>query len=184
VGQGLQRPEMQILQDHAGPGVAGTKRWRQIFRQRITVTLLILSDVVVALLILQVAELLQGIWGRDTSPTVAAATTVPAVALWVGLRALMDLYPGYGLDAVQEVRRHTYAALAVLATLAIVAVGFRVSGSLSRLLLVLFFSGLLIVVPFRALPDQGNPQEGRPLGQAHSNLRFRTKRRHGKSTRR
>jgi Undecaprenyl-phosphate galactose phosphotransferase WbaP len=61
---------------------------------------------------------------------------------------LMGLYPGYGLDAVEEVRRHTYAALAVLAMLAIFAVGFSISGGLSRLLLVLFFSGLLILVPF------------------------------------
>jgi hypothetical protein len=60
----------------------------------------------------------------------------------------MGLYPGYGLDAVEEVRRHTYAALAVLAMLAIFAVGFSISGGLSRLLLVLFFSGLLILVPF------------------------------------
>ena len=139
---------MQVLQDRAGLGVAGTKRWRQIWRQRITVTLLVLSDVLVALLILKAAALLQGAWGRETSPTMTLATTVPAVALWVGLRALMELYPGYGLDAVQELRRHTYAALTVLATLAIVAVSFRVSGELSRLLLILFFSGLLILVPF------------------------------------
>ena len=146
--QGLQQREMQVLQDQAHLGVANTKRWRQIWRQRVTVTSLVLSDVLVALLILQGAALLQGIWGQGTSPTMTVATTVPAVGLWVGLRALMDLYPGYGLDAVQEVRRHTYAALAVLATLAILAVSFRVSGTLSRLLLVLFFSGLLIGVPF------------------------------------
>ena len=147
--QGLQQRETQVLQeDAAGLGVANIKRWRQVWRQRITVTLLVLSDVVVALLILQVAALLQGIWGGDKSPTMTVATTVPAVALWVGLRALMELYPGYGLDAVQEVKRHTYAALAVLATLAVLAVSFRVSGTLSRLLLVLFFAGLLIAVPF------------------------------------
>lgn len=146
--QGLKRPEMRVLRDHAGLGIAATKRWRQIWRKRLTVTVLVLSDVVVALLMLQAATMLQGVWGTGKSPTMTVATTVPAVGLWVGLRALMELYPGYGLDAVMEVRRHTYAALAVLATLAILAVGFRVSGTLSRLLLVLFFSGLLIAVPF------------------------------------
>jgi hypothetical protein len=60
----------------------------------------------------------------------------------------MGLYPGYGLNAAEEVRRHTYAAFAVLAMLAIFAVGFHVSGMLSPLVLGLFFSGLLTLVPF------------------------------------
>ena len=146
--QGLQKKQMQDLRDHAVPGIANTKRWRQIWRQRLIVTLLVLSDVLVALLVLQVATLFQSIWGQGTLSTAAIATTVPAVAMWVGLRALMALYPGYGLDAVEEVRRHTYAALAALAALAIFVVGFRVSGTVSRSLLVLFFSGLLILAPF------------------------------------
>jgi Undecaprenyl-phosphate galactose phosphotransferase WbaP len=149
MAQGLQQKEMRVLQDHADPGVASTKRWRQIWRQRLTITLLVLSDVLVALVVLEVAALLHGIWGRGGGlSTTAIVTTVPAVALWVGLRALMELYPGYGLDAVQEVRRHTYAVLAALAMVVIFAVGIRISGSLSRLLLVLFFSGLLVLVPF------------------------------------
>jgi Undecaprenyl-phosphate galactose phosphotransferase WbaP len=146
--QGLQQQEMQVLQEYAGPGLASTKRWRQVFRQRLTVTLLVLSDVLVALLVLEVATLLQSVWGRGELTPVAIATTVPAVALWVGLRALMGLYPGYGLDAVEELRRHTYAALAALAMLVIFAVGFSVTGGLSRLLLAVFFSGILILIPF------------------------------------
>ena len=146
--QRLQEKETPIPQDYAAPGLASTKRWRQVFRQRLTVTLLVLSDVLVALSILEVAAPLQSIWGRGTLTPIAMATAVPAVALWVGLRALMGLYPGYGLDAVEELRRHTYAAFAALALLAIFAVGFRFSGSLSRLLLLLFFSGLLILAPF------------------------------------
>ncbi len=146
--QGLQEKETQTLQDSAAPGLARTKRWRQVFRQRLTVTVLVLSDVLVALSILEVAAPLQSMWGRGALTPIAMATAVPAVALWVGLRALMGLYPGYGLDAVEEVRRHTYAAFAALAMLTIFAVGFRFSGSLSRLLLLLFFSGLLILAPF------------------------------------
>ena len=146
--QRLQEKELQILQNHAAPGLASTRRWRQVFRQRLIVTSLVLCDVLVALLILEVSALLQSIWGWGTLTPIAMATAVPAVALWVGLRALMGLYPGYGLDAVEEVRRHTYAAFAVLAMLAIFAIGFRFSGSLSRLLLLLFFAGLVILAPF------------------------------------
>jgi hypothetical protein len=146
--QGLEQKEIRALQDYAGPGAASTKRWRQVFGQRLNVTSLVLSDVLVALLILKVATLLQDVWGRGALTELAIATAVPAVALWVGLRASMGLYPGYGLDAVEEVRRNTYAAFTVLAMLAIFAVGFHMIGLLSRLLLLLFFSGLLIFVPF------------------------------------
>ena len=146
--QGLKQKQLQILQDYASPGAASTKRWMQVWRQRLTVTLLVLSDVLVALLVLEAASSLQGIWVRGTLITMTIATTVPAVAMWVGLRALIGLYPGYGLGAVEEVRRHTYAALAALAMLAVFAVGFRLSGTLSRSVVVLFFSGLLILVPF------------------------------------
>ena len=145
----LQEQEMQILKDYADAGLTSTRRWRQIFRQRLTVTFLVLSDVLIAILVLEVAALLHGIWGRGGGlSTTAIITTVPAIALWVGLRALMDLYPGYGLDAVQEVRRHAYAVFAILAVVVLFAVGVRISGSLSRLLLVLFFSGLLVLIPF------------------------------------
>src|SRR5215210_4086265 len=110
----LREQEMQILKDYANPGLVSTRRWRQIWRQRLTVTLLIFSDVLIAILVLEVAALLHGIWGRGGGlSTTAMITTVPAIAVWVGLRALMELYPGYGLDAVQEVRRHAYAVFAV-----------------------------------------------------------------------
>jgi hypothetical protein len=91
---------------------------------------LVLSDVLLALLSLKVATLLQDVWGRGALTELAIATAVPAVALWVGLRASMGLYPGYGLDAVEEVRRNTYSAFTVLAMLAIFAVGFHMIGLL------------------------------------------------------
>ena len=80
------------LQDYAGPGAASTKRWRQVFGQRLNVTSLVLSDVLLALLSLKVATLLQDVWGRGALTELAIATAVPAVALWVGLRASMGLY--------------------------------------------------------------------------------------------
>ena len=146
--QGLQHSNLEVLRDHAGSRFASAKRWRQSWKQHLTVTSLVLSDALVALLVLAVAVLLQGIWGNGSLSTITIATTVPTVALLIGLRALMGLYPGYGLGAVEEVRRHTYAALAALAVLAVFAVALQVGGMLSRLVLVLFFSGLLVVAPF------------------------------------
>ena len=62
--QGQQQKQMQDLRDYAVPGIANTKRWRQIWRQRLIVTLLVLLDVLVALLALGLATLLQSVWGR------------------------------------------------------------------------------------------------------------------------
>ncbi len=77
----------------------------------------------------------------------SAAAILPVVAVWLGIRALSGLYPGYGIDSVEELRRHTYSVFATLAILAIFALGSQVGGSLSRLLLGLFFLGLLVLVP-------------------------------------
>jgi Undecaprenyl-phosphate galactose phosphotransferase WbaP len=69
------------------------------------------------------------------------------VAVWVGLRALLGLYPGYGLDRVEELRRQTYAALATAATTAVFALALQVGDMLSRLQLVVGFLGLLLLAP-------------------------------------
>jgi Undecaprenyl-phosphate galactose phosphotransferase WbaP len=64
------------------------------------------------------------------------------------LRALLGLYPGYGLDSVEELRRHVYAVFVTLGILAIFAMGSQVGEQLSRLLLFLLFLGLLLLTPF------------------------------------
>jgi Undecaprenyl-phosphate galactose phosphotransferase WbaP len=73
---------------------------------------------------------------------------LPVITVWVGLRALLGLYPGYGLDPVEELRRHVYAVFATLSILAIFAVGSQVGDMFSRLLLFLVFLGLLLLTPF------------------------------------
>ena len=86
-------------------------------------------------------------WGQGPLSDTSIAAIVPILAVWIGLRALLGLYPGYGLNSVEQLRRQTYAAFATLAILAIFALGFQVGESLSRLLLILVFMGLLIVTP-------------------------------------
>jgi Undecaprenyl-phosphate galactose phosphotransferase WbaP len=126
--------------------LATTKRWRQIWKQRLVAGTLVSSDVVLALVIWGLASVLQSAWGKGALSEVTVAVMVPLIAAWIGLRALLGLYPGYGLDAVEELRRHTYAVFATLAMVAVFAVGFKVE-ELSRLQLVSFFLGLLILAP-------------------------------------
>jgi Undecaprenyl-phosphate galactose phosphotransferase WbaP len=127
--------------------VVRKKRWKSVWRWRLVVAALVLSDVVLALSIWAVAFALQGIWGRGELSMVAIATIVPIVAVWVGMRALLELYPGYGFDAVEKLRRHVYSVFATLAILSVLALGFQVGDLFSRLLLGLAFLGLLFATP-------------------------------------
>lgn len=122
-------------------------RRQRSWKRQLVPTVLVLSDVLLALLIWSVASVLQGIWGYGALSDVAVAAVAPVVAVWVGLRALLGLYPGYGMDAVEELRCQTYTVFATLAILAVSAIGFQAGGLLSRLLLLLVFLGLLFFAP-------------------------------------
>lgn len=123
--------------------IAKAGRWRQ----RGVVASLILSDIFLASLVWSVAYVFQSIWGRGGLSEVAVAVVAPSVAVWIGLRLLLGLYPGYGLDTAERLRRHTYSVFATLAILAIFALALQIGGSLSRLLLMSAVVGLLLLAP-------------------------------------
>ena len=133
-----------------------TRRLNSTWKQRGVTAVLVASDVVLALLIWLIAFKLQHIWGRGELSVVSVTSLVPIIVMWIGLRMLLGLYPGYGLDAVEELRRHTYATLSTLAILAVFALSLKVGDLLSRLLLALVFLGLLLSAPFvRSLVKRG-----------------------------
>jgi Undecaprenyl-phosphate galactose phosphotransferase WbaP len=127
--------------------VAEVPRWGPVWRQRLVVTGLVFSDILVAVLVCTIAYTLQGVWGEGRPTEVARAATVPSIAVWIGLRALLGLYPGYGLDSVERLRRHVYSVCATVAILAVFAVSLQIGDLLSRLMLLLTFLGLLFVTP-------------------------------------
>ena len=129
-------------------GVRSHGRRRVVRKRWLVPAGLVLSDVLLALLISEAASVLQGIWGRGALSGIATATAASAIAVWVALRALLGLYPGYGLDSVEQLRRHTYSVLWTLGILAVCARGFQIGDLLSRLLLILVFLGLLGCAPF------------------------------------
>jgi len=145
----------------------------------LVVTSLIFSDVLLAVFICTVAYALQTVWGEGRLSEVAGAVTVQSIAVWIGLRALLGLYPGYGLDSVERLRRHVYSVCATVAILAVFAVGLQVGDLLSRLMLLLIFLGLLFITPLsqsltrRAL--KGLKLWGKPviiLGYADTGVRL------------
>jgi Undecaprenyl-phosphate galactose phosphotransferase WbaP len=124
------------------------KRWKPAWKQRLIVGTLVLADVFLALVVWGAAAFGKSIWGSGELSEVAVAAIVPSVMVWVVLRALLGLYPGYGLDSADRLRRHVCSVFATLAVLAVVAVGFKVGDALSRLLLACAFLGLLFLTPF------------------------------------
>lgn len=90
---------------------------------------------------------LQSAFDQDPLSEVSVAGATANVEVWVGLRALLGLYPGYGLNQAEELRRQAYAVPAALAVTSVFALAFEVGDLLSRLLLVSGFLGLLLLAP-------------------------------------
>lgn len=137
-------PDLTVL---AAPG-AFLGRRAQAWRQKLVNLTLVLADVLLATLVWEVAFVLQSVWGRGQASGATVATVIPGIVAWVGIRALMGLYPGYGLDLVEELRRQTYAVLATMAIIATFTTVVQVGFLLSRMVLVLGFLGLLVFAPF------------------------------------
>jgi Undecaprenyl-phosphate galactose phosphotransferase WbaP len=108
---------------------------------------LIGTDVVLALVLWQLALMIQLVWGNGILTRVAVAGMVPNIVVWLGLRFLLGLYPGYGLGQVEELRRQTFALFTTLAITTVFAFASNTAESLSRILLFAWILGLLFTAP-------------------------------------
>lgn len=140
------------LAAHAVRSSGKAKRWREKWNQRLTVAALVLSDGLLALLVWRCSVYVAGVWGQSpwghgSLSEAAVATIMPSVAAWLGLRAILGLYPGYGMDRAEKLRRHTYSVLAAAAITAVFAVALHLQDVLSRMLLALGFLGILLLGP-------------------------------------
>ena len=111
------------------------------------VLVLLASDVLLALAMWLVAIVLQGVLGRWPLSAIAIASIVPSVVVWVWMRAALGLYPGYGLDRAQELRRQTFALFATVAIIAVFALASQLDNSPPRPFLFGWALGLLMVAP-------------------------------------
>ena len=126
-------------------------------------SVLVFSDVVVALAVWGVAILIRASWGTSTIagvlPTSTLAGVLP-VAVWVALRAAVGLYPGHGIGAPDELRRQGYATLGALA-IACAFLGLHRGQDVSRSVLIGGFLALLIAAPLaRGLAKRGLKRSG------------------------
>lgn len=136
-------------------------RQAQTGKHWLIVSRFVFSDIALACLVWYLASTVQGVWGRGDLSEIAVVGNVSNVLVWVGLRALLGLYPGYGLDQAEELRRQTYALASTLAIVSISALVFQIGDSLSRLLLVFGFLSLLVLAPLvRHLVKRGLMRAG------------------------
>ncbi len=139
-----------------GSGKKLSGRRVQSWKRRLVVLTLIIWDVLLAYLIWTGAAAIHSAWGSGQLTDIATVSIIPDVAVWLGLRALFGLYPGYGLDPVEELRRQSYAVAATLAVATTLAVVLKIGDEFSRLLLVVIFLGLALLAPLmRQLVKQG-----------------------------
>lgn len=123
-------------------------RSAQPWRQKVVNIVLVLSDVVLALAVWEATILIRDVWGIGQVSSITIAGVLPSVAVWVILRACLGLYSGYGLNAVAELRRQTYATLGTLAVSATFAVMLQAGDTISRSVLGVGFLALLLIAPF------------------------------------
>jgi Undecaprenyl-phosphate galactose phosphotransferase WbaP len=116
-------------------------------RRALVTFALVSSDGLLALAVWQMAFVLQSVLGQGPLSGISLASMVPYVVVWMGLRAVLGLYPGYGLSQVEELRRQTYALLTATAIITTLAFASQVAGLLSRLLLLAWCLGLLVLAP-------------------------------------
>jgi Undecaprenyl-phosphate galactose phosphotransferase WbaP len=136
-------------------------RWKSPRKRYIAPVVLLLSDAILAISVWGLAYVVQDIWGRGPLSGVAVGSVAPAIAVWMALRALLGMYPGYGLDAVEELRRHTFSLLAALGVLATFALSLHIGLLLSRMFLGFAFACLLLFAPFvRYLVKRGLKEIG------------------------
>ena len=127
--------------------VMSTRRSILAWKQQLVPAVMVLLDALVLLLMWKVGSIIQGIWGHGTLSEQTVFAMVAVTTTWVCLRAVLGLYPGYGLDAAEQWRRHFYATVGTLAIVAIFALSFQVGDLLSRLLLAVVFLSLFVLTP-------------------------------------
>jgi hypothetical protein len=89
---------------------AKTRSRKVVWRRWLVPFTLILVELWLSLVVWAASIVLHRIWGYNepySQTTIVAIITM--IIAWVGLRALLGLYPGYGLGSAELLRRHTYA---------------------------------------------------------------------------
>ncbi|MEW6637424.1 MAG: undecaprenyl-phosphate galactose phosphotransferase WbaP, partial [Actinomycetota bacterium] len=139
---------------HLEPGVWDSGeliRRHKYVRRTAAILALLLSDVLIGLGALGVAfgGSVFAEAGRQSVADlerVMLAGVLPSLMLWILLRSLLGLYPGYGVEPAQELRLQTYSSVLTLAVVSVVLFAMGMGGFFFHLLPIGIF-GLVLAVP-------------------------------------
>lgn len=145
----VDKPDRLIASPRRAPRkpVVPTSRWASVWRSAVVVFSLLLSDTLIGLGGLCAALAADASWDVVSF---ASSDLILAIALgsalWIMLRLLLGLYPGYGTDSAQELRLQSYSSVAtfVMVLLALVAVSASVTFTLYLLLMLAAFVMVLL----------------------------------------
>ncbi|MEJ7872177.1 MAG: hypothetical protein WKF67_07940 [Rubrobacteraceae bacterium] len=126
-------------------------RKHRTVRRKAAILALLLSDLLVGLFFLGMAfgGSVFAEPGRQSVTEFADVMltgVVPSLVLWIVLRSLLGLYPGYGMDPAQELRLQTYSSVLTLAVVSIILFTTEMGGLFFHLLPLGIF-GLVLAVP-------------------------------------
>ncbi len=117
-------------------------------RRRLSALPLLFSDLGLGFLVSEAAIVIHGVWGHDPLSEISVSSIVPIIVVWIAIRALLGLYPGYGLDQTEELRRQSYAVGMAVAVTMVFGFASHTVGHMSRLVIFSTFIGLLVLSPF------------------------------------
>lgn len=126
-------------------------RKHRTVRRTAAILALLLSDLLTGLVFLGMA-FGGGVFAEEGRQTLAEfagvmlAGVVPSLVLWMLLRALLGLYPGYGMDPAQELRLQTYSSVLTLAVVSVILFAMDLGGLFFHLLPLGVF-GMVLAVP-------------------------------------
>lgn len=121
-------------------------RWISGHRQAFIIATMVVCDLLLGFALWEASLLVHVLWTAQGFDSVAYAEILPSLVLWVAIRALMGLYPGYGLCEAEELRRQTFAVFGTLAVTTVFAMATQMD-SLSRVLVFAWPVGLLLFAP-------------------------------------
>src|SRR5215203_5423212 len=121
----LYNPAAQAAQPAPQAGALSEFRTRVRTRE-LVVLALIFSDTLLTFLAWEMAFAVHSLWGSGPLSEFAVASVAANVVMWIGMRAAFELYPGYGLNQVQELRRQTLALAATLTVVSVFALAFQI----------------------------------------------------------
>jgi hypothetical protein len=105
------------------------------------------SDVLLALSMWGAAFVTSGVLGHWPLSALEMTSILPNVVLWVWIRAALGLYPGDGLDKVQERRRQALALVATAVVIGVFSLAAQLGDSGTGPLLFAWAWGLWVTAP-------------------------------------